>query len=668
MSETPAFFFYNGEQKVPLVLVEDTLVVGFNEPITERRLEELRSSDRRIEILGRSRALLDRNILIYRVGAVANGAEKLRLFAARLLHSPNITFISLVFRDPASGLYLIATDEVIVYVHPEVTPERVAALAAEVGAEVVSRSEYTPQQFVLRVKSGLPAAAMDAANALHQRPETEWAVPNFLREKELAFQERQYHLHNTGFQGGLPGEDSRVRGPAGPGAVARAWAITRGDPDVVIAVLDTGVDLTHPDIPLAPGGRDFDPATPDDDPSPSPDGANAHGTCCAGVVAGRGGLIDGAAPNCRILPIKMMGATDAALANAIGYAAQNARVLSNSWTVASNPATETAIRNAVAQRGTIVVFAAGNQNFPVTAGPQNTPGVILVGAANNIGGRSGYSNFGPPDPNTSGGRQYLSLLGSSDGTSSDPALWKANLAPVKPAFGPFEDDGSTIRIFTTDTRAGAGINNGTGGDPANTPVSQPDYTGTFGGTSSACPLVAGVCGLMVSVNRDLSPAQVRYLLEATADKIGTRAARKDCPTATAIPAGKTADYSAVTGYDGFTHTDGQRHSRYGFGRLNAEQAVRAAKNEPMRQFVRASSGNSYQDAIPVVLRRIPGTNQFISDVELELIEARRDAEALPPSGVMRVRGANGGELTASFQPPGGAPAISDAVSIRGQIV
>jgi subtilisin family serine protease len=545
-----------------------------------------------------------------------------------------------------------------------------------VGATVVSRSEYAPQQYVLRVMSGAPTAALIAANALHGRPETEWAQPNFLREKALALQGRQWHLNHDATQPGLAGEDSRVRGPAGPGAVARAWAITRGDPQVVVAVLDSGVDVPnpaipgdpgHPGIPLAPGGRDFDVTPPDNDPTPGTGPNDPHGTACAGVVAGAGGLIDGAAPGCRILPIKMMGATDASLAEAIRYAAANARVLSNSWTAGPIPAVETAIRDVIAQRGTIVVFAAGNQNFQVRAGPQSTPGVVLVGAANNIGGRSGYSNFGGPDPNTASGRQYLVLLGSSDGTSADVPLWQANLAPNVPANGPFEHDGSSERIYTTDIRGAAGYNTGAATDPANTPAPQLDYTGTFGGTSSACPLVAGVCALMASVNRDLTPSQVRYLLEATADKIGARAARQDSPQATAIPAGKEASYSAVTGYDGFTHTDGQRYSRYGFGRLNAEQAVRAAKNEPMRQFVRASTGDSYQDAVPVVLRRVPGTNQFVSDVELELIEARRDAEAAPPAGVVRVRAAPGGELTASFQPPGGAPAISDAIAVRGQI-
>ncbi len=663
----PAYFYYIGDEQLSLELVDDTLAVGFSEPISQRRLDELRASDRRIDILGQSRGLLQRNVLVYRVGAVAHGAERLRRFAEHLLASPRVRFVRFVFRDPADGTFLITTDELVARFRPQVTAERVAALAAELGASVASRSASMPQEYILHAAGADPAATLMTANALHLHPETEWAAPNFVREKRLELQARQWHLNHAGGQPGLANEDSRVRGPVGD-PLQRAWAVTRGDAAVVVAVLDTGVDMAHPGINLAPGGRDFDVTPPDDDPTPGSGPNDPHGTACAGVVAGRGGLTDGVAPECRVLAIKMMGASDSQTAEAIRYAAANARVLSNSWTAGRLPATEAAIGDVIAQRGTIVVFAAGNQNFPVRAGPQDVLGVILVGAANNIGGRSGYSNFARPDPDTTSGRQYLVVLGSSDGTSSDVALWQANLAPAVPANGPFEHDGSSARIYTTDMRGAAGYNQGlpaSVADPANTPTAQPDYTGTFGGTSSACPLVAGVCALMASVNRDLSPVEVRYILEATADKIGTATARHDCPTATAIPAGRTASYSPATGYDGFTHSDGQRYSRYGFGRVNAEQAVRGAQNQPIRQYVPAL--NAYQDAIPVVLRRVPGTNQFVSTAELELIDARRDAEAPPPAGLVRVRAAPGGEIQASFQPTGGAPTISDAISVQGAI-
>lgn len=685
----PTYFHYVEGERLPLELVDDTLAVGFGEPISQRRLAELRASDRRIDIVGRSLPLLQRNILVYRVGAVARGEAGLRAFAGRLLASQRVRFVYFVFRDPQTGMAMVPTDELIVRFRPEIDPERVAAICAELGLAAIERNEYVPRQYLLRAGGATPTATLDAANALQVRAEVEWAAPNFLRELDLAFQDRQWHLHNAGFQGGLAGEDSRVRGPAG-GPPQRAWAITRGDPAVVVAVIDGGVDLGHPGINLAPGGRDFSDAAPDADPSP--EGGDSHGTSCAGVVAGRGGLIDGAAPDCRVLPVKIFrpahaGETNAqvvaamehAIFEAIHFGAANARVLSNSWLFFNTQPARAAVRDVIDGRGTIVVFSAGNQNMLTIPGAQTVPGVILVGSANNIGGRSGYSNFGPPAPDISSGRQYLSVLASSDGTSANAALWQAGIAAYAASslygggVGPFEHDGSTAQIYTTDIvgPTGANIPPGPAGpnpaaDPANTPTPQPDYTGTFGGTSSACPLVAGICALMVSANRDLAPAEVRYILEATADKIGTAQPRRDCPPATAIPAGKTADYSPATGYDGFTHTDGRRYSRYGFGRVNAEQAVRGALNQPIRQFV--PSLGAYQDAIPVTLRRVPGTNQFVSPEELELIDARRDAELPPPVGALLfVRGAPGGAIGASFQPSGGAPVISDAISVQGEI-
>ncbi|MFQ3662081.1 MAG: hypothetical protein SNJ69_06765, partial [Chloroflexaceae bacterium] len=126
----PAFFYYIDTEQLPLELVDDTLAVGFSEPISQRRLDELRASDRRIDILGQSRGLLQRNVLVYQVGAVARGAERLRRFAERLLASPRVRFVRFVFRDPVDGTFLITTDELVARFRPQVTPERVAALAA----------------------------------------------------------------------------------------------------------------------------------------------------------------------------------------------------------------------------------------------------------------------------------------------------------------------------------------------------------------------------------------------------------------------------------------------------------------------------------------------------------------------------------------------------------
>jgi subtilisin family serine protease len=327
-----------------------------------------------------------------------------------------------------------------------------------------------------------------------------------------------------------------------------------------------------------------------------------------------------------------------------------------------------------------VLFAVGNDNMPISPfDPTRLVGVIAVGASNNVGGRSGYSNTGDSvdraDEDINRRTKRISVLACSDGTSSDEPFRREKMRRHRlenPRVGPFEDDGSTENIYTTDISGQPGYNPIKPGDipsaaePDTTPISMasaPDYTGLMGGTSAACPLAAGVCALMLSVNADLTRAQVKYVLEATADKLGTGQARVDSPPGR-IPAGKAARYEPATGHD----------PAFGFGRVNAEQAVIAARGGLLRQFVCTASPGAYAEGIPIVLRRVAG-NRFVSDQVIELVDARRDAEALvscpppatPPTRVS-VRGGPGGFLRATFQPAGVGPLMSDEVDIEGQPV
>jgi subtilisin family serine protease len=105
-------------------------------------------------------------------------------------------------------------------------------------------------------------------------------------------------------------------------------------------------------------------------------------------------------------------------------------------------------------------------------------------------------------------------------------------------------NGGTRGIFTTDVSIpGRGFNPGTAGDAKGL------YCDDFGGTSSATPLVAGLCGLLLSLKPQLAPDDVRKLLIGTAKKIGPASAYK------------------ANGHS----------NRYGFGRIDAGKAVAAAK-------------------------------------------------------------------------------------------
>jgi subtilisin family serine protease len=259
-------------------------------------------------------------------------------------------------------------------------------------------------------------------------------------------------------------------------------------------------------------------------------GNDIHGTPCAGVAAGRGPKGHGLAPRCKILPVKIFHAddlaADAQVADAIRYAALHADVVSCSWGGPQSPDVEFALRDAMEVRrpgrakGTIVVCASGNGFQPNRVGyPAADPNCIAVGASTDDDDIAAYSN---------GGKE----------------LWV--VAP---------SNGGSRGIFATDVSyPGRGFNVGVAGAGGVDGL----FTNDFGGTSSATPLVAGLCGLLLSVDPKLDLAAIRELLRRSAVKIG-----------------------APGSYGANGHSP-----RFGYGRIDAAAAVelatsgKAAKKAP----------------------------------------------------------------------------------------
>lgn len=177
----------------------------------------------------------------------------------------------------------------------------------------------------------------------------------------------------------------------------RAWDVTRGSGQIVVAVLDTGVDGSHPDLngALAPG---FDFVNLDHDPSDD----HGHGTATAGIVAARGdnatGLA-GACWTCVVLPVKVLGAdgtgNTAAIAAGIVWATDHgARVINLSL---GSPGTTDVLSEAVryaAGRGVVVVAAAGNSGSAIPFYPAAEPSVLGVAATNESDRLYTWSNHG----------------------------------------------------------------------------------------------------------------------------------------------------------------------------------------------------------------------------------------------------------------------------------
>jgi subtilisin family serine protease len=270
--------------------------------------------------------------------------------------------------------------------------------------------------------------------------------------------------------------------------VAKAWDITKGRKDITVAVLDEGVDTSHPALsPAVVAERDF---IGGNGGSAMPSGDDAHGTACAGIVLSRDKKFPGIAPRCSLIAarIAMDDGTghwvfdDFATADAIDWCwRQGAAVLSNSW---GGGAPSDAISRAFARAhtqgrgglGSLVAIAAGNSETLIDF-PGDLPGYVTIGASNPADERKTHT--------------------SSDGES----WWGSNFGSTITLLAP------GVFIWTTDIVGSAGY------EPSS------DFTKTFNGTSSATPAVAGAAALMMSANPTLSASAVRDLLGKTAKKL-----------------------------------------------------------------------------------------------------------------------------------------------------
>lgn len=266
--------------------------------------------------------------------------------------------------------------------------------------------------------------------------------------------------------GVLPGEEAPVAIAAAVASAAEAidWGVSRvgAGADIwekygkakgtKVAVLDTGCDLSHPDLMLGVlGSKDFSGSRS------GPSDVHGHGTHCAGSIGARlnGDGLVGVAPECSLLVGKVLGdggsGSDASISNGIDWSvAQGADVISMSLGSAGlSVAIREAVQKAV-RAGVIVVAAAGN------SGPgENTVGypggladVVCVAATDSNDVAARFSSRGPAvviaAPGVSirscfpGGR-FAEMSGTSMATpivAGCAAMWVANNPGIKKADRP----------------------------------------------------------------------------------------------------------------------------------------------------------------------------------------------------------------------------------------
>ncbi len=244
-------------------------------------------------------------------------------------------------------------------------------------------------------------------------------------------------------------------------------------------------------------------------------------------------------------------------ADGINFAVNNgASVISNSWgSSVSYQVIDDAIQNAVTSGrnglGTIIVFAAGNNNSSVSYPANSNPDIIVVGAMSPCGERK--------NPNSCDGEAWW---GSNYGSQLDV---------VAPG----------VKIPTTDRQGTAGYSNN-------------DYTLTFNGTSSACPQVAAVAALILSVNPDLTQKQVANIIESTAQKVGEY------------------NYQTTQG-----RPNGTWNNEMGYGLIDAFAAVQAASCETTNFTNRAVTSNTTIEDCNVSIQDVEVRNNSKLTIEAE---------------------------------------------------
>jgi hypothetical protein len=385
------------------------------------------------------------------------------------------------------------SQQLLVKTRAQVGAKERARLFFGVDAKVVSK--HFERVYLIRAKDAARAERKLLASGRFEYVERDHLVervPQLVPNDPIYSQ--QWHAENVGAEA--------------------AWEIAQGDESIIIAVIDSGVQALHPDL-ATKLVEPYDAIT--DTPGTAEPGSgveSGHGTACAGIAAAITNNSEGVAgmcPRCRIMPIKLITASGqvpvSADVRAIEHAwKHNAAVIANSWGQRSGTAVSAALEDAIREattsgrggKGAVVVFAAGNsfrENGALDLPSLST--VIAVGATAPDDHRESYSNFGPFVP-----------LYAPAATHSTDMLGLNGFAP-----------GS--------------------------------YTTNFGGTSAAAPVVAGIAGVLLAQNPNLTPVQVKAVLLATADKVHASEAQYDA--------------------------SGQSKT-YGFGRVNMLKAVTAVRD------------------------------------------------------------------------------------------
>ncbi|MCO6453974.1 MAG: S8 family serine peptidase, partial [Pirellulaceae bacterium] len=383
----------------------------------------------------------------------------------------------------------------------------------------------------------------------------------------------QWHLKNVGQSGGLPGADANVVG---------VWDSYLGD-GVVIAIVDDGLQYTHPDLK----GRyrpdlSYDYVGGDPDPQPEflgdPRLENSHGTAVAGVAAATGNNslgVTGVAQRAELAGLRLTGAafTGEQAAGALTHCLQRSAacgdiidVYNSSW----GPPDVASIRYGQASQLELAAVQLGAELG------RDGKGAIYVWAGGNGGALADNVNY-----DLFANSRFTIAVGAIDHRGNQSVYSEPGAALLVSAYS---SDGIGVGITTTDLIGYPGL-------------SMTAYTYDFGGTSSAAPLVSGVVALMLEANPDLTWRDVQYILADTA--------RRTDPS--------DSDWQLNGGSHWVNH-------KYGFGAVDAAAAVDAAERHENLTAEVTANASAQNLNLPIPDGQAAGVSSSVEIAENLVIE------------------------------------------------
>ncbi|MBQ2175222.1 MAG: S8 family serine peptidase [Alphaproteobacteria bacterium] len=390
-----------------------------------------------------------------------------------LTNIPNVVYQTSSVLMPYDTINMYLTEKFYVRLKKAEDTVLLSNFANKYGAEIIRKGSLS-YWYVLKCTSFSRYNALELANIFHESGLFGAAEPEFINSIHKTcvndtYFNQQWNLLNSGqYDYSFVGLDINF---------CEAHTITSGDASIIIAVVDGGIELTHPDLNVC--SISFDAHTLS---SPSQIYDN-HGTACAGIIGAQSNNnlgITGIAPNCPLMSISWHEWSSAEnIAEGINYARRNnASVISNSWKSTPNnwisEALDSALYYGRNMKGCVVVCASGNDNMEYVRYPARYKSdIIAVGAIT-----------------PSAERKDMWDLYVEPGIEAWGSNYGEQLDVVAPG----------IYVPTTNTNG--------------------SYRMDFRGTSAACPHVSAIAGLILSVNPELTQQEVGYIISATAQKIG----------------------------------------------------------------------------------------------------------------------------------------------------